>query len=1182
MCGIIAVVGSPSDRVPPTTPELLAGIRRAAQAADAAGHGWAGAAAALEQAADALHDLDGRLRGTPGVRALLADPAAMETLDRAAEDLDGVVAKLEDRLDADPAFSPSAAGPSSPNGRAAMGAAMGADRLAGAEARAGDLERINAALLRCKDLLWALRRDRIAAARAIAGLLGDAPPGGGAVEAFTAVQIALSALDRLEVRGRDSAGLHILVTGHGLDLADPAVAARLAGRGDPLFGSTAVRTPGDQLSFVYKAASEIGELGDNVRKLRAEITADDLLHQAVAAPGARAVVLAHTRWASVGLINQANAHPLNAEEAGDPVDGRGPYVVAALNGDVDNYQALIAEHGLRPPEEITTDAKVIPVLVARRLAGGDDLPTAFRATVAEFEGSVAIAANATAEPGRVLLALRGSGQALYVGLADDRFVVASEPYGVVEQCGTYLRMDGEALHDDGSRGQVVALDADRAGTIEGIWRASYAGTELPVGDGELHRAEITTRDIDRGGAAHYLLKEISEAPTSMRKTLRGRVRENAAGGLAVALGDDTLPRALRDRLADGQIRRVAVIGQGTAAVAGMAAAAAIGDALAGSGIVVEPVLATELSGFGLASDLRDHLVVAISQSGTTTDTNRAVDLVRGRGGMVVAIVNRRGSDLVHKADGVLLTSDGRDVEMSVASTKAFYAQVAAGQLLALALADAAGRGDPARAHELLTALRALPEAMEQVIGGRQALAELARRWAPVRRHWAVTGNGRNRIAAEELRIKLSELCYKSIACDATEDKKHIDLSSEPMTLVCAAGLAGSAADDAAKEVAIFAAHKGVPIVLATEGEARYTAAAGLVTVPAVHPDLAFVLSTVAGHLFGYEAALAIDALALPLRSARAAIERAAAPASPVAADAPGGDDLLGRVRGEVAAPLAEFRRRLAAGDYDGVLAASVAARLAAAVRYADGSAPLEAYTLDFGRPGTPGVVVEDLAGALTAAIDELTRPVDAIKHQAKTVTVGTSRADETLLTIPLVRRLLALGVSRERVGYGTLQALAALDPAVAEVTGATRYALRGDPAGDDAELAVLAKTGVAEGLTSRAETDPRLRGTKRLVALERQVLAARGASDGRTVVFVPEVSGVRTTGLTLLHVRFRDRLDPAQARRTLDGYRGRLAKLTGAVTETEPRFDDRRLADLPVEALLTEPVEQLAAHWRSA
>src|SRR5204863_10223949 len=97
---------------------------------------------------------------------------------------------------------------------------------------------------------------------------------------------------------------------------------------------------------------------------------------------------------------------------------------------------------------------------------------------------------------------------------------------------------------------------------------------------------------------------------------------------------------------------------------------------------------------------------------------------------------------------------------------------------------------------------------------------------------------------------------------------------EPLILVCAAGLIGSNADDVAKEVAIFRAHKATPIVIATEGEDRFSAAVQAIKVPVTHPALAFVLSCVAGHPFGYEAALAIDGQALPLREARAAIEDA--------------------------------------------------------------------------------------------------------------------------------------------------------------------------------------------------------------------------------------------------------------------------------------------------------------------
>src|SRR2546421_2138778 len=184
--------------------------------------------------------------------------------------------------------------------------------------------------------------------------------------------------------------------------------------------------------------------------------------------------------------------------------------------------------------------------------------------------------------------------------------------------------------------------------------------------------------------------------------------------------------------------------------------------------------------------------------------------------------------------------------MSVASTKAFYSQLAAGFVLALAIARDAGPTDESRSHELLAALRELPDRMLEVIGTRDAIAGVAQRHAPSKRYWAVVGNGPNRIAAQELRIKLSELCYKSIACDATEDKKHIDLSSEPLILVCATGLSDANAGDVAKEVAIYRAHKAAPIVIASEGTS-FPAALETITVPAVHPALAFILATVVGH-----------------------------------------------------------------------------------------------------------------------------------------------------------------------------------------------------------------------------------------------------------------------------------------------------------------------------------------------
>ncbi|MDH3754055.1 MAG: SIS domain-containing protein [Acidimicrobiia bacterium] len=1140
MCGIIAVVRRPADRNPPEPGELLGPLDAARAKADGLAAG-PGLAELLDEIAESLEGVDRDLRGVPGVRSLIARPGLAQSIEASLDVIAAAVDDLDQRFDLD--------------------------------AEEAVSEDLNAALLRVRDVVWAIGRDRLPTAAAVADLAGSTPSLG-AVTVYSSVQIALAALDRLEVRGRDSAGLHLLVRDHALDLDDPAIRALLRSRSsDELFRSCSVRATDSELSFVYKAAAEIGELGDNTAVLRAAIAGDELLREAVSSDGADAVVLGHTRWASVGIISEANAHPLNSEQL-DVEDA--PYVIAALNGDVDNFADLKASESLTIPSAISTDAKVIPTMVSNRLAAGVDADEAFRQSVAEFEGSVAIAASIDTTPDRLQLALRGSGQALYVGLADDAFIVASEPYGLVEQTSRYLRIDGETPADPSnpiaSRGQIVALDGSLAGEVGGITRLSYDGRRLPVQLGELVEAEITTRDIDRGEYPHFLLKEISEAPTSFRKTLRGRLVERD-GALAVDLGD-SLPATVRADLRAGRLAEVVVIGQGTAAVAGQSLARALIAQVGDRDVRVRALPATELSGFGLRDDMADTLVIAISQSGTTTDTNRTVDLVRDRGARVIAIVNRRGSDLTDKADGVLYTSDGRDVEMSVASTKAFYAQIAAGFLLASAIADELGiDAESTDRAGLLTALRSLPDAMEEVLATRRAIGEAARRSCPQRRYWAIVGNGTNRIAAEELRIKLSELCYKSIACDATEDKKHIDLSSEPLILVCAAGLQGSTADDVAKEVAIYAAHKAAPIVIANRDQTRFGAAVDVLSVPGIHSGVAFVLSTMVGHLFGYEAALAIDAQAQPLRVSRAAIERA------VADDVPT-DMLLATLKPVLEPAARRFFDGLRASAYDGHLEASTGARVASTYRYALGMIPLDAYQIDRGRVGTPAVIIEDLTSALTKAIEELTRPIDAIKHQAKTVTVGISRADETLLQVGLVGEVLAAGAHRDSLSYRTLRTLASLDPAVAAVSGFTRYRVEGEISGPDAQLVVVDRGGISLDLVSRTDSDPSLRGTKHRVAADQDVLVTTGRRDGRSILIVPEVKDGASIGLSLLHIRIVDRLDAATARGVLQGYGNRFSALRDAVTETEPTFRESLLAELPVSDLLVAPVPALADHWR--
>jgi len=506
MCGIIAVLRRASRRQPPAPEHLLALLAEAeAQLAGAP------TPEHLAAAADSLASLDRELRGVPGLWSLLQNGSLTDELTRRTSQLQQQVEALEQSFD--------------------QGVASD-----------DDVEQRNSAMVRLKDGLWAVQRDRVPHANDVRALAGGEVPHQHAAAAFSSLQSALSALDRLEVRGRDSAGVSVVVSG--IDVEDRQLRSLREARAiDPLFQNGSVRCADGNLNFVYKHAAEIGELGDNVTALRETIIGDELLQAAFRQPNVQSLVLGHTRWASVGIISQPNAHPLNQEETtGEP----GPYVIGALNGDVDNHHDLVRQHGLELHDAITTDAKVIPTLVSHQMREGHDLTSAFRRTVSSFEGSVAIGAASTTQPGKLALALRGSGQALYIGLAEDTYIIASEPYGVVEDCDRYLRMDGETPGNPNnpaaSRGQVVVLDRDGAGEVAGITRLAYDATELPVEEAHLTKAAVTTRDIDRGDHPHYLLKEIGESPNSLQKTLRGRIVQHGER-LRVELPEASLPPA---------------------------------------------------------------------------------------------------------------------------------------------------------------------------------------------------------------------------------------------------------------------------------------------------------------------------------------------------------------------------------------------------------------------------------------------------------------------------------------------------------------------------------------------------------------------------------------------------------------------------------------------------------------
>ncbi|MEI7637760.1 MAG: SIS domain-containing protein [Syntrophus sp. (in: bacteria)] len=1067
-----------------------------------------------------------------------------------------------------------------------------------------DSEAINGRLTRIKDIVWALDKDILENLGKIMDLAGaasaaDIPPA--ALRKYRSINFLFNCLDRLEVRGRDSAGIEMV-----FPIADGNAGQEISAllKSENLYEDFQRRTsPGDlmngsiqissgeiaSLSFVYKTCSVVGKLGRNVKALRKTLS-DDKIFQAYARYQTPwEATIAHTRWASVGSITEENCHPLgsytqleNNNPKNFPFYGTGAWTIdVVLNGDIDNYQPLRAfletDRELIAPE-ITTDTKIIPLMIENYLSRGDDLAQAFQKAVNDFEGSHAIAMRSSVEPGKIFLALKGSGQAIYVGLNTDGYVFSSELYGLVEVTPFFVKMDGEkpsTIDQSSSNGQIFILDQDSSGGIDGIRACFYDGTSLLLTPEDIQRAEITTRDIDRRDYPHFFLKEITESTLSVKKTLRGKYRISPEDKVVFNLGEDILPERIRQALVQNRIRHITIIGHGTAAVAGAAIADSMARYLQDTSIKIEGKVASELSGFLPKEDLRDTLIIPITQSGTTTDTNRAVAMAVERGAFVIAIVNRRQSDITTKSDGVFYTSDGRDIEMSVASTKAFYSQIIAGHILALSFAQMLKTiSDDIIAGELRNLERA-PQLMMRVIGKKEEIRHSVELLSKQKKYWAVVGSGPNKAAADEIRIKLSELCYKTISSDIIENKKHIDLSAEPLIIVCAAGNPEAVVGDIVKDVAIFKAHKAGVVVFADEDEDRFNPIAdAIIGLPKASHPLPVILNTVAGHLWGYYAALSIDKDARFVREFRNQLSLA----------------LMDHGKRQVSfyEKIADRQFRKMVRDFNdelnrrrtaGALSftnADTLSDLVLLLKYAVGKIPLEDFWHDFSEDDAVSPL-DRLDICLGHAIDEMSRPIDAIRHQAKTVTVGTSRKEQ-LLEGMIFQILKELRFFAKSLTSKSVLSLTKIQPAIAAVNGYTLYEVNnldmdGHPT-DASTISIVKREGVSLQMTSRAERSRTLMGTKKTMVSMGHVYVGKGKWDGAPIVIVPLLGDQLTVrNLLLLHVTFNENLS-LREKITILGYK--FNDIRNLINEYNLPWTDQYLEERSVGCLLSEPAEVIA------
>ncbi len=525
----------------------------------------------------------------------------------------------------------------------------------------------------------------------------------------------------------------------------------------------------------------------------------------------------HTRWATHGRPSEANAHPHKG--GGES----GPEVAVVHNGIIENHVELREELKGRGCEfRSETDTEVIAHLVAEREAVGESLREALVGTLKRLEGSFAVAVMSADEPGTIVAARHQS--PLVVGLGEGENFLASAVQALLGATKKFLFVEN---------GEVVIL-TDSAVQIQTL-------RGEPV-EREVFEVDWSAEEMGLDGYEDFMLKEIHEQPAALQATLAGRLDADGA----VDFSELDLDLDLRG------VERVVIVACGTAYHSGLLGRYAI-ERLAR--VPVEVAVASE---YRYADPIGDEktLVIAISQSGETTDTLAAVEAARAFGGRVLAVTNTQGSLITREADAVLLTKAGPEV--GVASTKTFLTQVAVLYLLALRLAEARDARPTQELAEIGRGLRRSPEKVEEALGLLEGRTGEAVGVFAGARCALFLGRGHLFPAALEGALKLKEISYLPAEGYPAGEMKHgpIALVDEQCPVVAVLG-EGTLREKTLSNVEETVARGARVIAIAREGdEAAGRVAQVVLPVPEVPEILTPLVSTVPLQLLAYHVAKA--------------------------------------------------------------------------------------------------------------------------------------------------------------------------------------------------------------------------------------------------------------------------------------------------------------------------------------
>lgn len=525
------------------------------------------------------------------------------------------------------------------------------------------------------------------------------------------------------------------------------------------------------------------------------------------------LAIGHTRWATHGSPTKLNAHPHHNTS-------RSIYV--AHNGIIENHQdirTMLEKKGYNFVSH--TDTEVIPHLIDYFYTKFGDMDKAFETAIKELKGAFAIVMTTKFEPNKIYAARLSS--PLLIGIGEDAIMVGS---------------DASAVADTAKK--IIYLDDYELAILE---RKKYTIKNFQIKKTvEREPEDLVLEDIaaSKGDFAHFMLKEIFEAPKTVQNAILGRIKLET-GDIKLG-GVEYVENALKSA------ERILILACGTSYYAGL-----VGELLLEeiSGIPVEVQLASEFK-YRHEPLTKKTVVLAISQSGETADTIAALKKVEDLGLLRLGIVNAPGSSIARITDAGIYCHAGP--EISVASTKAFIAQVSVLNLLALWL----GKGKSSLYKPLMEELANIPKQVKKVLDLEPQIKEIAIKYAH-HRDFMYLGRQYEYPMALEGALKLKEISYIHAEGYAAGELKHGPLAliddSFPTFALCASK---SMFEKTASNLEEVKARKGKIIAVVSKKNKNQLSKLvdELIIIPETSDQLLPIIEAVVVQLFSYHVALA--------------------------------------------------------------------------------------------------------------------------------------------------------------------------------------------------------------------------------------------------------------------------------------------------------------------------------------